>query len=179
MDNNSFVDLTASSPVSAPAGGARPMSPIYGAWGSRLRSRSPPSLSQHNREETKRRRLDNSNATASSSSRAQQRATNGIPGEIESVDLTGVNDSCSLAKFLAKQREDAVLAQKKVTNDKEARSALTGYKCPVCMDVPENATTTICGMYMDLYPIVHTLKYNEARRALEGNSGIWFLYSSN
>ncbi|KAK2873268.1 hypothetical protein FQN49_002475 [Arthroderma sp. PD_2] len=166
MDANSFVDLTSSSPVSGPASGARPMSPVFGTWGSRLRS--PPAISQHNRQETKRRRLNNRNTTAGPSSRNQEGTDSESADEIESVDLTGVNDSSSLARVLAKQREDAILAQKKTTNDKEARSTLTAYKCPVCMDVPENATTTICGHLFCHKCIIDTLKYNETRRALEG-----------
>ncbi|KAM5450223.1 hypothetical protein McanMca71_005628 [Microsporum canis] len=94
-------------------------------------------------------------------------AQSGIPDEIEAVDLTEVDDSSSLARILAKQREDAILAQKK-TSDQGRRSTLTAYKCPVCMDVLENATTTICGHLFCHKCIIDTLKYNEARRALEG-----------
>ena len=67
------------------------------------------------------------------------------PGEaIESIDLTEVDDSSALAKALSKQREDAVKAQQ-ATQSENGRSALTAYKCPVCMDTPVDATSTSCG----------------------------------
>lgn len=189
MEDDSFVDLTAPSPNTAPASGVRPVSPILRTWSSH--AHQPSSFGQP-RERAKRRRLDNnddSSSIAGPSSRNEPMAQSGIPDEIEAVDLTEVDDSSSLARILAKQREDAILAQKK-TSDQGRRSTLTAYKCPVCMDVLENATTTICGMYTDICPnpyrnvansfnlaighlfchkcIIDTLKYNEARRALEG-----------
>jgi rubrerythrin len=50
-----------------------------------------------------------------------------------------------LAKALAKQREDAIKAQKSTEGEKESGSILIAYKCPVCMDTPEDATSTACG----------------------------------
>lgn len=67
------------------------------------------------------------------------------PPEIEEVDLTGSNGTSSLSKILAKQREDAIKAQLTVAEEKPSRSILTAYRCPVCMDIAENATSTICG----------------------------------
>lgn len=64
---------------------------------------------------------------------------------VESIDLTEVDKPSALDKALAKQREDAVKAQHDGESEK-ARSLLTAYKCPVCMDTPEDATTTVCGM---------------------------------
>lgn len=64
---------------------------------------------------------------------------------IESIDLTEVDKPSALDKALAKQREDAVKAQHD-GESKNGRSLLTAYKCPVCMDTPEDATTTVCGM---------------------------------
>lgn len=67
------------------------------------------------------------------------------PGEsIESVDLTELDNSSSLAKTLAKQREDAVKSQQ-ATGQEKLQSVLGAYKCPVCMDTPEDATSTACG----------------------------------
>ncbi|KAM5444331.1 hypothetical protein MferCBS31731_000849 [Microsporum ferrugineum] len=167
MEDDSFVDLTAPSPNTAPASGVRPVSPILRTWSSH--AHQPSSFGQP-RERAKRRRLDNnddSGSIAGPSSRNEPMAQSGIPDEIEAVDLTEVDDSSSLARILAKQREDAILAQKK-TSDQGRRSTLTAYKCPVCMDVLENATTTICGHLFCHKCIIDTLKYNEARRALEG-----------
>ena len=64
---------------------------------------------------------------------------------IESIDLTEAEGPSSLAKILAKQREDAVKAQQDLEQEK-GRSLLTAYKCPVCMDTPVDATTTVCGV---------------------------------
>lgn len=64
---------------------------------------------------------------------------------VESIDLTEVDGSTSLAKALAKQREDAVKAQQGAEEEK-GRSIVTAFKCPVCMDTPVDATTTVCGM---------------------------------
>lgn len=62
---------------------------------------------------------------------------------IESIDLTEPDDS--LAKTLAKQREDAVKAQQPAVE--KSRSILGSYNCPVCMDTPEDATSTTCGKF--------------------------------
>lgn len=65
--------------------------------------------------------------------------------EIEAIDLTGVGGSTALANALSKQQEDAIKAQQS-GSEEIGRSALTCYKCPVCMDTPVDATTTVCGM---------------------------------
>lgn len=69
----------------------------------------------------------------------------GIDGQsdapIESIDLTEPDKP--LAKALAKQREDAVKAQQPA--EQKSRSLLGSYNCPVCMDTPEDATSTTCG----------------------------------
>jgi hypothetical protein len=64
---------------------------------------------------------------------------------IESIDLT--EPESLLAKALAKQREDAIKAQKSTEGEKESGSILIAYKCPVCMDTPEDATSTACGQF--------------------------------
>ncbi|KAJ5152277.1 hypothetical protein N7492_010572 [Penicillium capsulatum] len=84
---------------------------------------------------TKRRRVDDSPIS---------RPHNRRETTVESVDLTELDASSSLAKTLAKQREDAIKAQQSADLEK-AQSVLTEYRCPVCMDIPENATSTICG----------------------------------
>lgn len=90
----------------------------------------------------KRRRLDTDD-----DSRASAPSALSQPEEddfIESIDLTEVDGSAALAKALAKQREDAVKAQQSTEHEK-GRSILASYKCPVCMDTPEIATSTACG----------------------------------
>ncbi|KAJ6102699.1 hypothetical protein N7486_005126 [Penicillium sp. IBT 16267x] len=62
---------------------------------------------------------------------------------IESVDLTSP-ETPALATALAKQRQDAIQAQQPQDEDK-SMGLLKAYKCPICMDTPENATSTICG----------------------------------
>ncbi|KAJ5098573.1 hypothetical protein N7532_005574 [Penicillium argentinense] len=66
---------------------------------------------------------------------------------IDAIDLTEVDSSSELAKSLSKQREDAVKSQQTGSHDEEtkARSLLGAYKCPICMDTPEDATSTACG----------------------------------
>ncbi|KAJ5107136.1 hypothetical protein N7456_003811 [Penicillium angulare] len=64
--------------------------------------------------------------------------------EIESIDLTDPQANSSLAKTLAKQREDAIKAQQSKDENK-THSILGAYKCPICMDTPEDATSTACG----------------------------------
>jgi hypothetical protein len=68
---------------------------------------------------------------------------------VEAVDLTEVNDATDLSKALSKQRQDAIQAQMKQNQGSEpaGRTPLTSYKCPICMDTPEDATTTTCGPY--------------------------------
>ncbi|KAJ5719363.1 hypothetical protein N7493_007818 [Penicillium malachiteum] len=63
--------------------------------------------------------------------------------QIESIDLTEPEHISPFAKTLAKQREDAIKAQQ--PKDDTSDSVLGAYKCPVCMDTPENATSTACG----------------------------------
>ncbi|EFR04625.1 hypothetical protein MGYG_07632 [Nannizzia gypsea CBS 118893] len=170
MENDAFVDLTEPSPVATSHGIRGPVSPTLQL--SRSRPSSSPDFDGA-RDEAKRRRLNNRNnrdsdLIAGSSSHRHQTVESTALGDVEAVDLTSVDDSSSLAQVLAKQREDAILAQKNATNDKEAKSTLTAYKCPVCMDVPENATSTICGHLFCHKCIIDSLKYNETRRTLEG-----------
>ncbi|KIW33227.1 uncharacterized protein PV07_00094 [Cladophialophora immunda] len=83
---------------------------------------------------------------------------------IESVDLTAVDDSETLSAALAKQRQDAILAQNPGTAE-SGRTSLTAYKCPVCMDTPTDATSTACGHVFCHRCIVDTLKWSiETRR---------------
>ncbi|KAJ5897979.1 hypothetical protein N7504_008267 [Penicillium tannophilum] len=63
--------------------------------------------------------------------------------QIDSVDLTSP-EVPALATALSKQRRDAVEAQQSHDEDKSI-GLLKAYKCPICMDTPENATSTICG----------------------------------
>ncbi|EED22116.1 hypothetical protein TSTA_093620 [Talaromyces stipitatus ATCC 10500] len=95
---------------------------------------------------TKRRRLYGDDIPgsefASSSNDPHQTSSLEEDENIESVDLTEVNDDTALARTLAKQREDAIKAQT-ATGDREGRTTLTATKCAICMDTPTDATTTI------------------------------------
>lgn len=106
----------------------------------------PDSSPNSERRATKRRRLSRSQTSIGlvSTSSGISRGTDAEP--IESVDLTEVEGTSALEKALSKQREDAVKAQQGKESEKDGRSALTSYKCPVCMDTPVDATSTICGM---------------------------------
>ncbi|OJJ51008.1 hypothetical protein ASPZODRAFT_127000 [Penicilliopsis zonata CBS 506.65] len=86
--------------------------------------------------------------------------------EIESVDLTEVEDASAMAKALAKQQKDAVKAQQQQDQEHEkGRTVLTAYKCPVCMDTLENSTSTICGHLFCHKCIIDTLKFGEEQRS--------------
>ncbi|KAK2744364.1 SUMO-targeted ubiquitin ligase complex subunit slx8 [Myotisia sp. PD_48] len=134
---NSFVDLTSSSPHGDPDRPERPSS--------RIRNRRPISISplEYPQHSVKRRRIDNDNSTGEFQFCDEEDVAIERE-EIQSVDLTGVNDSSGLSKIIARQHEDAIRAQKAAAKEPPARSALIAYKCPICMDVAENATTTIC-----------------------------------
>jgi hypothetical protein len=99
----------------------------------------------------KRRRivheLDDTDEEEQDSSRAAVRQ------EVEAVDLTEVNNATDLSKALSKQRQDAIQAQMKQNQGSEpaGRTPLTSYKCPICMDTPEDATTTTCGAFLSTF----------------------------
>ncbi|KAJ9212783.1 hypothetical protein DTO166G4_5595 [Paecilomyces variotii] len=97
-------------------------------------------------------------------------SADGDDSNIESVDLTEVEDDNALSKALAKQREDAIRAQGPA-RDGEGRSVLTAYKCPVCMDTPVDATSTICGHLFCHKCIIDTLKFSEEQRSDSSGKG--------
>ncbi|PGH11263.1 hypothetical protein AJ79_04998 [Helicocarpus griseus UAMH5409] len=164
MNNNStIVDLTISSPPSAD----RSSSTMYA---NRARSQLPFDVTE-GAPSPKRRRVDNSSAAGPSSSSHAPRRHSPLDitddPDIESIDLTEVNDGLSLQKILSKQREDAINSQH--TNG-AGRSTLTAYKCPVCMDNCTDATSTVCGHLFCHKCIIDTLRFEEERRAHDGNS---------
>jgi len=168
MNSTAFVDLTAapSGDRSEPSGSRRP--PTYSPQDS-ARYFSQPSQAVRS---PKRRQLDNGSSAGLSSSHVSDRNhrqfTDIRNGIIESVDLTEVNDASMLSKALSKQREDAVKAQ--MAEDAETgRSALTAYKCPVCMDTAVDATSTTCGHLFCHKCIIDTLRFGEERRAQDGH----------
>ncbi|KAA8652605.1 uncharacterized protein ATNIH1004_001510 [Aspergillus tanneri] len=121
----------------------------------------PSASTSHGR---KRRRLSHSDFGAVS---VPSELDPGDDGENElyaSIDLTTVDESSSLSRTLAKQREDAIRAQHTV-DDERGRSVLTAYKCPVCMDTPVDATSTACGHLFCHKCIIDTLKFSEEQRA--------------
>ncbi|KAI9370797.1 hypothetical protein BJX61DRAFT_544292 [Aspergillus egyptiacus] len=87
----------------------------------------------------KRRRLTNQ-TVSSSGSQAENEHENEA---VESIDLTDVDGNSAIAKVLAKQREDAIASQH-LNDGGGVRSKLAAYKCPICMDSPVDATTTVC-----------------------------------
>lgn len=105
-------------------------------------------------------------STSSSSSQATRRPRSAISiaedPAIESVDLTEVDDNAGLSAALAKQRQDAILAQNPGTES--GRTTLTAYKCPVCMDTPTDATSTVCGHVFCHRCIIDTLNWSIDQR---------------
>lgn len=114
---------------------------------SRLHSRRAPSEAPHppshaEAHPRKRRRLSGRSTAVG----RVQITTNNLP-EVEAVDLTEVNDESDLSEAISKQQQDAVQAQMKdnLFDDSTGRTSLSSYKCPICMDTPEDATSTVCG----------------------------------
>ncbi|OJD28310.1 hypothetical protein ACJ73_00282 [Blastomyces percursus] len=119
----------------------------------------------------KRRRVDTSSTAGLSSHPTRyQSQTSSLDDDpdIESIDLTEVNDRVSLAKVLSKQREDAVKEQS-TASGVVGRSTLTAYKCPVCMDTCTDATSTICGHLFCHKCIIDTLRFGEERSMHDGH----------
>lgn len=135
-------------PSSSPIPPAAPQPPLPHSRSIRLPSSSPPPSASPNhpsdsegRERKRRRTIRGANSETPEFIDSEEEQP------VESIDLTEVDKPSALDKVLAKQREDAVKAQDDGDSEK-ARSLLTAYKCPVCMDTPEDATTTVCGMQL-------------------------------
>lgn len=134
---------------------------IMGKRRQSLTSQSQPSSSHSSRSHPAKRCKRNDDPPGRSDSTSASHP----PLEIESIDLTEVEDKSILADALLKRREDAVRAQinRSGAGDDAGRSSLTSYKCPVCMDVLEDATTTICGRFLCLQLLFilhhHDIKY--------------------
>lgn len=145
--SSTIVDLTTSSDRSPGERRSPEYIQVLSSPPSGQSSGQPSSRPVHEPRGVKRRRPSDStpaaDSSASSSSTARAAGNIDIDG-IESVDLTEVNDESALTKALAKQREDAVKAQSS-SEERKGRSILTSFKCPVCMDTPTDATSTICG----------------------------------
>lgn len=115
-------------------------------------SSSPDNHDPNTSHTSKRRRVTRSTASATASSPISPQSLplddpTPEPEVEESIDLTAGDESSALAKALAKQREDAVMAQRAAEHESRERgTALRAYKCPVCMDTPVDATSTVCGM---------------------------------
>ncbi|KIV93217.1 hypothetical protein PV10_04452 [Exophiala mesophila] len=119
----------------------------------------------HNQPETMsppRPSTSNSQPSPKTSRRPMSQNANTIDPAIESVDLTEVDDSTALSSLLAKQRQDAILAQN--AGNESGRTPFTAYKCPVCMESPTDATTTVCGHVFCHRCIVDTLKWSIEQR---------------
>ena len=105
-------------------------------------SPSQPPSDQDSRA-TKRPRLGDSDTTSTSNIQTQSEDDSST----ELVDLReGDEGSTALAKTLSKQREDAIRAQQEAEHEK-GRSLLTAFRCPICIEPPVDATTTVCGMF--------------------------------
>lgn len=79
---------------------------------------------------------------------------------IESIDLTNVDNSSEVAKVLSKQRTEAILSQRPAGATEEGRTPFTAFKCPICMESLTNATVTKCGHIFCHKCIIDTLKWS-------------------
>ncbi|RMZ75366.1 hypothetical protein DV738_g5508, partial [Chaetothyriales sp. CBS 135597] len=83
---------------------------------------------------------------------------------VEQIDLTGVDSNSAVDAVLDQQRNESFFAMRPVSTRENGRTRLTAYKCPVCMDTPVNATTTICGHLFCHQCIVETLQWSAKQR---------------
>ena len=91
----------------------------------------------------------------------------------QAIDLTSIEDAKALDSAIAKAQQDAIAAQSinpQNLNDK-SRSALSNYKCAICMDSPTNLTSTICGHLFCHRCIIDSLKWSERQRAEDHHAG--------
>ncbi|KAJ5408804.1 hypothetical protein N7509_002687 [Penicillium cosmopolitanum] len=118
-----------------------------------LEEQPTPNLRNHTVPRGAKRRRDGEelgHAGPSSRPRLDHPIDPRIEGPIQAIDLTEVDSSSELAKTLSSLREDAVKSQQPHGDEaNSARSVLGSYKCPICMDTPEDATSTACGMFID------------------------------
>lgn len=103
-----------------------------------------------------------SSSSSQASSRPRSASSKAADPAIESVDLTEVDDNAGLSAVLAKQRQDAILAQN--PGSESGRTTLTAYKCPVCMETPTDATSTVCGHVFCHRCIIDTLNWSMEQR---------------
>ncbi|PYH93695.1 hypothetical protein BO71DRAFT_298347, partial [Aspergillus ellipticus CBS 707.79] len=122
------------------------------------RHSTPTESSEAAGHDRKRRRTSNTERVTEQSERP------------ESVDLTESGGTNSVSKTQAKQRADAILAQQSLDQD-QGHSVLAAYKCPVCMDTPVDATSTLCGHLFCHKCITDTLKFSEEQRADTSGKG--------
>ncbi|WEW61051.1 hypothetical protein PRK78_006540 [Emydomyces testavorans] len=166
MSRSAFVDLTTVG-SSSPSNDRDAMQPTADLYSSRRRF--PLFHVSGGAHDSKRRRLNSGAAAGPSTviSNPQPLPQDTVETPIvESIDLTQVKGSATLAQAISKQQEDAVKAQHSA-KDETGRSTLTSYKCPVCMDTPVDATTTICGHLFCHKCIIDTLRFSEERRSYE------------
>ncbi|KAJ9650646.1 hypothetical protein H2198_010054 [Neophaeococcomyces mojaviensis] len=94
--------------------------------------------------------------------------------EMNSIDLTQVNSDKTLSQVLAKEQQDAIALQNNIptsttfTNPKA--TALSSYKCAICMDSPTDATTTKCGHLFCHRCVVDALKHSKSTRSQEAQA---------
>ncbi|KAK5947425.1 hypothetical protein PMZ80_001575 [Knufia obscura] len=118
---------------------------------------------------------DLSESSLGSSSVDQRDTADPTNETMNPIDLTTVDDSNTLTALLAKEQQDAINAQNKVqqttTPSGNTPTALSGYKCAICMDSPTHATTTICGHLFCHRCIMDSLKWSEQLRRDEIGPG--------
>ncbi|ERF68270.1 hypothetical protein EPUS_02726 [Endocarpon pusillum Z07020] len=137
---------------------------------SQAQSRRSPQASSppHHTDErpTKRQRIHERPPETSPAVQQPQPVRNDSIQEVEAVDLTEVNDESDLSKAISKQQQDAVQSQMKQTqgDDPPGRTPLSSYKCPICMDTPEDATSTVCGHLFCHKCILDTLRFSAQQR---------------
>jgi len=88
-------------------------------------------------------------ARRTTSSRSTPSSRKQSLGDVEVVDLEGVDSAREYEEFKAKQQAEAIRQQ----NEEEANKPvkLAEFQCIICMDNPTDLTVTHCGMFSLLY----------------------------
>ncbi|RMZ89716.1 hypothetical protein DV736_g3054, partial [Chaetothyriales sp. CBS 134916] len=147
--NRAVVDLTGSSPLTGPRT-VEKTTPV-----------GPPPLAQLAAPAQHRAGRARRRAPAA----GEPRGLAADPGpHAPAAESPCVDSSSAVDALLARQRADAVLSQHSTSATENGRTRLAAYKCPVCMETPVNATTTICGHLFCHQCIIETLQWSAKQR---------------
>ena len=145
--SSAVIDLTDTS--LEPTGSPAPAPFSYGDERPRKRRRMVPSDTTHSQQQQESQASSTSVNETSFTSNSVHGSAN-----LDAIDLTEVNSHQDLTQAISRPQEDAVREQRKTNKQggvdqayHRPRTAFSEYKCPICMDSPEDATSTVCGKW--------------------------------